>query len=254
VKADKTSRLSARGLKKSYKGRCVVDRINLELVQGEVVGLLGPNGAGKTTSFNMIMGLTAADEGEVVLDDQEITSWPMYLRARAGIGYLSQEPSVFRRLSVKSNLLLYLEEAGTRGEAGQERADKVIAEFDLGKVAGSMASTLSGGERRRLEIARAMIQNPSFLLLDEPFSGIDPLAVEDIRAQIGRLSQAGIGLLITDHNVRETLSSCDRAYIVKDGKIIEEGSPSEIASSERARALYLGDRFRLDQESGRETL
>jgi lipopolysaccharide export system ATP-binding protein len=254
VSGEQKSKLNARGLRKSYKGRCVVDGINLEVVQGEVVGLLGPNGAGKTTSFNMIMGLTAADEGEVMLDSQPITSWPMYKRARAGIGYLSQEPSVFRRLSVRANLLLYLEEAGTRGEAGQERAGKVITEFDLGKVADSLASTLSGGERRRLEIARAMIQNPSFLLLDEPFSGIDPLAVEDIRVQIARLSQSGIGLLITDHNVRETLSSCDRAYIVKDGKIIEEGSPTEIASSERARALYLGDRFRLDQETGQETL
>ncbi len=247
----RTGRLVAQGLKKSYKSRCVVDGIHLEVTQGEVVGLLGPNGAGKTTSFNMVIGLTAVDEGEVLLNDTPITSWPMHSRARAGIGYLSQEPSVFRRLSVSANLQLYLEAKGIKGEGGRQRAQEVIAEFDLNKVAGSMASTLSGGERRRLEIARAMIQNPKFLLLDEPFSGIDPLAVEDIRVQITKLSQAGIGLLITDHNVRETLSTCDRAYIVKDGKIIEEGSPSEIAASKRARALYLGERFRLDQETAK---
>ena len=242
--------LRARGLKKSFKGRCVVDRVDFEVDRGEVVGLLGPNGAGKTTSFNMVMGLLEADEGSVLLDDSDITSWPMYLRARAGIGYLSQEPSVFGGLIVRDNLLLYLQATRTpKAEAGT-RADQVVAEFELDRVAGSYASTLSGGERRRLEIARAMIQNPSFLLLDEPFSGIDPLAVEEIRSQIEKLKNSGIGLLITDHNVRETLSSCDRAYILKDGKIIEEGKPAEIAGSDRARALYLGERFRLEEPEG----
>ena len=240
-------RLKALGLKKSFKGRCVVDRVNFDVGEGEVVGLLGPNGAGKTTSFNMVMGLLEADEGRVLLGDKEITAWPMYLRARAGIGYLSQEPSVFRSLSVCDNLLLYLQATRVPKSDAQERVERVVSEFELDKVADSNASTLSGGERRRLEIARAMIQNPSFLLLDEPFSGIDPLAVEEIRLQIEKLSQSGIGLLITDHNVRETLSSCDRAYILKDGKIIEEGKPAEIAGSERARAMYLGERFRLEE-------
>ena len=243
-------RFKARGLKKSFKGRCVVDRVDFEVGQGEVVGLLGPNGAGKTTSFNMVMGLLEADEGSVLFNDRNITAWPMYLRARAGIGYLSQEPSVFRGLSVRDNLLLYLQATRTPQGDAEKRADQVILEFELDKVAGSYASTLSGGERRRLEIARAMIQNPSFLLLDEPFSGIDPLAVEEIRLQIMKLSQSGIGLLITDHNVRETLSSCDRAYILKDGKIIEEGKPAEIAGSDRARAMYLGERFRLEESDG----
>jgi len=247
VKAATIEKLEARGLKKSFRRRCVVDGVNFAVGRGEVVGLLGPNGAGKTTSFNMVMGLLEADEGSVMLDDRDITSWPMYLRARAGIGYLSQEPSVFGGLSVRDNLLLYLQATRTPRADAVKRADQVVSEFELDKVAGSYAATLSGGERRRLEIARAMIQNPSFLLLDEPFSGIDPLAVEEIGSQIRKLSQSGIGMLITDHNVRETLSTCDRAYILKDGKIIEEGKPAEIAGSERARALYLGERFRLEE-------
>jgi lipopolysaccharide export system ATP-binding protein len=250
VNAASGQRLKAQGLKKSFKGRCVVDRVDFAVSQGEVVGLLGPNGAGKTTSFNMVMGLLEADEGSVMLNDRNITTWPMYLRARAGIGYLSQEPSVFGGLSVRDNLLLYLQATRTPKPEAEKLTGQVVAEFELDKVAGSYASTLSGGERRRLEIARAMIQNPSFLLLDEPFSGIDPLAVEEIRSQIEKLSQSGIGLLITDHNVRETLSSCDRAYILKDGKIIEEGKPAEIAGSERARTLYLGERFRLEEPEG----
>jgi lipopolysaccharide export system ATP-binding protein len=242
--------LKALGLKKSFRGRCVVDQVDFQVGRGEVVGLLGPNGAGKTTSFHMVMGLLEADEGKVLLSGEDITTWPMYLRARAGIGYLSQEPSVFRGLSVRDNLLLYLQTVRKPKEEAIQRVDRVVSEFELSKVAGSNASTLSGGERRRLEIARAMIQNPSFLLLDEPFSGIDPLAVEEIRLQIEKLSKSGIGLLITDHNVSETLSSCDRAYILKDGKIIEEGTPAEIAGSERARALYLGERFRLQETDG----
>jgi lipopolysaccharide export system ATP-binding protein len=244
-----TGQLVAVGLTKSFRGRCVVNDVHFTVAQAEVVGLLGPNGAGKTTSFHMVMGMLPADKGKVEFRGTNITSWPMYERARAGIGYLSQEPSVFRRLSVRSNLLLYLEAQGVRGEEAARRAQTAIDEFELGTVADSMASTLSGGERRRLEIARAMIRCPSFLLLDEPFSGIDPLAVEEIRIQIKRLSESGIGLLITDHNVRETLSSCDRAYIVKDGRIIEEGIPAAIAASKQARALYLGDRFRLDGET-----
>jgi lipopolysaccharide export system ATP-binding protein len=223
-----------------------VDRVDFEVGAGEVVGLLGPNGAGKTTSFNLVMGLLEADEGKVFFCDRNITAWPMYLRARAGVGYLSQEPSVFRGLSVRDNLLLYLQATRVPKEDAEKRVDRIVVEFELDKVAGSYASTLSGGERRRLEIARAMIQNPSFLLLDEPFSGVDPLAVEEIRLQIKKLSQSGVGLLITDHNVRETLSSCDRAYILKDGKIIEEGKPAEIAGSKRARAMYLGEHFRLE--------
>jgi lipopolysaccharide export system ATP-binding protein len=247
VSATSGKKLKAAGLKKSFKRRCVVDRVSFEVGEGEVVGLLGPNGACKTTSFNMVMGLLEADDGRVLLGDKDITAWPMYLRARAGIGYLSQEPSVFRGLSARDNLLLYLQAAGVPAKDAEKRVDQMVAEFELDKVADSNASTLSGGERRRLEIARAMIQNPLFLLLDEPFSGIDPLAVEEIRLQIGKLSRSGIGLLITDHNVRETLSSCDRAYILTDGKIMEEGKPAEIVGSERARAMYLGKRFRLEE-------
>ncbi len=237
--------LIAQGLVKAFRGRRVVDGIDLAVGPGEVVGLLGPNGAGKTTSFHMVMGLLASDAGQVFVRGKEVTGWPMYRRARAGVGFLSQEPSVFRRLSVEDNLLLYLEAAGRRGSEARQRVDAVIEEFELDRVRASLARTLSGGERRRLEIARAMIQDPAFVLLDEPFSGVDPLAVEEIRSQIERLAAAGIGLLVTDHNVRETLSTCTRAYIVKDGKIIEEGPPAAIASSERARALYLGERFRL---------
>ena len=240
-------------LVKAYKGRRVVDKVCLSVEPGEIVGLLGPNGAGKTTSFHMIMGLIRSEGGQVHNRGTDITQWPMYKRARAGIGYLSQEPSVFRKLTVRQNLLLYLQAQNKSDNKAKPqdsaRVDQLIEEFALEKVKGSQAATLSGGERRRLEIARAMIQNPSFLLLDEPFSGVDPLAIEDIRCQIDRLSDSGIGLLITDHNVRETLSTCNRAYIVKDGKIIEEGSPQAIARSEQARALYLGEKFRLDEEA-----
>jgi lipopolysaccharide export system ATP-binding protein len=225
----------------------VVNGVSFSVDAGEVVGLLGPNGAGKTTSFHMVVGLLHPEAGQVWLSGQELSSWPMYRRARAGLGYLSQEPSVFRKLSVIDNLLLYLEAVGVKGKLAKEKAEQAIAEYDLGKVTLAQATTLSGGERRRLEIARAMIQNPRFLLLDEPFSGIDPLTVDEIQRQINKLSAAGIGVLITDHNVRETLSICHRAYILKDGKIIEEGSPVSIASSEKARSLYLGERFRLNE-------
>ncbi len=240
-------KLEAAGLVKAFRGRRVVAGVDLAVGPGEVVGLLGPNGAGKTTSFHLVMGLLRADAGRVFVRGREVSGWPMYRRARAGVGYLSQEPSVFRQLRVRDNLQLYLEAAGVRGAAAGRRVDAALARFELQRVAASRAETLSGGERRRLEIARAMIQGPAFLLLDEPFAGLDPLAVEEIRLQIRSLSEMGIGLLITDHNVREALSSCHRAYIVKDGKIIEAGSPEEIAGSERARALYLGDRFQLDE-------
>jgi lipopolysaccharide export system ATP-binding protein len=241
-----TEGLDAVGLVKAYGGRRVVDGVDLGVRPGEVVGLLGPNGAGKTTTFHMIMGLVRPDFGQVRLGALDLTRWPMHRRARAGVGYLSQEASVFRRLSVRDNLRVYLEACGQRGRAAEERVEQSLAEFDLGRLAEALGATLSGGERRRLEIARAMIQQPRFLLLDEPFSGVDPLAVDEIRSRILRLARAGVGLLLTDHNVRETLSTCDRAYIVKDGKIIEEGAPAAIAQSPRARASYLGARFRLD--------
>lgn len=239
--------LSATDLVKSFKGRRVVDGVSFDVAPGEIVGLLGPNGAGKTTSFNMVMGLIKADGGKVSLGDREMTAWPMYRRARAGIGYLSQEPSIFRRLTVTDNLLVYLQAAGISGSRAAELAQRAIEEFDLKQVAKAGAATCSGGERRRVEIARAMIRGPKFLLLDEPFSGIDPLAVGEIRRQIERLSREGIGMLVTDHNVRETLSTCDRAYIVKDGRIIVAGTPAQIAASEKARALYLGESFRLEE-------
>ncbi len=244
-----TDALSAAGLAKSFKGRRVVDGVSFDVAPGEIVGLLGPNGAGKTTSFNIVMGLLKAEAGKVTLGGQEITSWPMYKRARAGIGYLSQEPSIFRRLSVSDNLLVYLQAAGVSGAQADERVQQAIEQFDLTLVADAAAATCSGGERRRVEIARAMIRGPKFLLLDEPFSGIDPLAVGEIRRQIERLSREGIGMLVTDHNVRETLSTCDRAYIVKDGRIIVTGTPAEIAASEKARRLYLGEDFRLEETS-----
>jgi lipopolysaccharide export system ATP-binding protein len=241
--------LSAAGLVKSFKGRRVVDGVSFAVAPGEIVGLLGPNGAGKTTSFNIVMGLLRADAGKVALGELEVTSWPMYKRARAGIGYLSQEPSIFRRLSVSENLLVYLQSAGVFGAQADKRVQRAIEEFDLTQVAHAGAATCSGGERRRVEIARAMIRGPRFLLLDEPFSGIDPLAVGEIRRQIERLSREGIGMLVTDHNVRETLSTCDRAYILKGGRIIETGTPAEIAASDKARTLYLGKNFRLEETS-----
>mgnify|MGYP001204048178 CR=1 FL=1 len=241
--------LRAEGLIKAYRGRRVVDNLDLRVAPGEVVGLLGPNGAGKTTTFHMMVGLLHADAGRVHLRGQDISGWPMHRRARAGIGYLSQEPSVFRRLSVEDNLRLVLQLHGRKGKEASAAITKAMEEFDLGRVAGQKAASLSGGERRRLEIARTMIQGPAFVLLDEPFSGVDPKTIDEIRQQIGDLSRSGIGLLVTDHNVRETLSTCHRAYIVTDGRILEEGTPTQIAGSDRARALYLGERFRLD---GRE--
>ena len=237
--------LSARGLSKSYKNRQVVSSVDLELTSGEVVGLLGPNGAGKTTSFYMVVGLVRPDQGEVFLDRQDLTPLPMHQRARMGISYLPQEASVFRKLTVEQNLLAILETVERSRAVQQERKDRLLEDFRLQHVAKTYGYALSGGERRRVEIARALVLEPKFILLDEPFAGIDPIAVLDIQGIIGELKQRQIGVLISDHNVRETLGVCDRAYILNEGCILEQGSPDEIAHSPRARAIYLGDKFRL---------
>jgi lipopolysaccharide export system ATP-binding protein len=231
---------------KTYSGRTVVDHVSISVNSGEVVGLLGPNGAGKTTTFYMFVGLVRADSGAVVLNGQVITDEPMYLRARRGIGYLPQEASVFRKLTVEQNILAILETISelSRSER-RERLESLLSELGLTALRKSLASSLSGGERRRVEITRALARSPKFILLDEPFAGIDPLAIQDIQLIVERLKKKGIGVLITDHNVRETLGICDRAYILIDGKVLEEGHPEQIASSERARRYYLGDSFSL---------
>lgn len=241
----KSAGLCATGLVKSFRARKVVKGVSIEVRAGEVVGLLGPNGAGKTTIFDMIVGLCPPDEGAISLGDEVITDLPMYRRARKGIGYLPQESSVFRRLSVENNILAILEMLDySRAERGA-RVDALLTELDLCHIRTSMAYALSGGERRRLEITRALATNPSFMLLDEPFAGIDPIAVADIQQIITRLKDKGIGILITDHNVQETLSITDRAYIINEGLILEAGSPESIVKSETARAVYLGERFKL---------
>ncbi len=237
--------LRAEGLVKSFRSRKVVKGVSVEVEAGEVVGLLGPNGAGKTTIFDMMVGLTQPDEGTIALDGEMITALPMYKRARKGIGYLPQESSVFRRLSVQDNILAILEMLDYSRSERAERVDSLLKELDLGHIRTSMAYALSGGERRRLEITRALATSPSFMLLDEPFAGIDPIAVADIQQIITRLKSKGIGILITDHNVQETLSITDRAYIINEGLILESGSPDSIVHSETARAVYLGDRFKL---------
>jgi lipopolysaccharide export system ATP-binding protein len=238
--------LRAEGLVKSYRGRRVVDGVNLEMRTGEVVGLLGPNGAGKSTTFNMVVGMVRPDEGRVALGDRDLTRLPMYRRARAGIGYLPQDASIFRKLTVRENFLAVLEGQKISRDEMHARAEELIREFGLGKVADSRGETLSGGERRRCEIARSLIPRPTYILFDEPFAGVDPINVGEIQKQIADLKNRGLGVLITDHNVRETLGICDRAYIIASGKILEEGTPAEVASSERARAMYLGENFRLD--------
>jgi len=240
-----THRLAAQGLCKTYKGRQVVQSVDLEVASGEVIGLLGPNGAGKTTSFYMVVGLVRPDRGKVFLDQQDITDFPMFQRARAGISYLPQEASVFRKLTVEQNLLAILESLDLSANARIERMQKLLDDFRLGHVAKSYGYALSGGERRRVEIARALVIEPAFILLDEPFAGIDPIAVMDIQNIIGQLKERGIGVLISDHNVRETLGVCDKAYILNEGQILEFGLPAEIAASSRARAIYLGEKFRL---------
>jgi lipopolysaccharide export system ATP-binding protein len=239
-------KLQGLDLSKSYRGRKVVDNVEIEIGQGEVVGLLGPNGAGKTTTFYMIVGLARPDSGRVVLDGAEITDLPMYLRARSGISYLPQEPSVFRQLTSEQNLLAVLETLPLTPEQQRDRLEELLAQMGLETVRQSKAYTLSGGERRRLEIARSLTLQPSFILLDEPFSGIDPLTVKDLQDLIRELSRSGIGVLITDHNVRETLTVTDRAYIVNHGKIMKRGTPIELSNDPEVRRVYLGDNFRLN--------
>ncbi|HLN85916.1 MAG TPA: LPS export ABC transporter ATP-binding protein [Candidatus Limnocylindrales bacterium] len=236
--------LRAVSVAKAYGGRRVVDGVSLEVNGGEVVGLLGPNGAGKTTTFHMLVGLVQPDEGQVVLNDEELTGLPIYQRARSGISYLPQESSVFRRLTVADNLLAILQTLDLSSSEQQERCDALMTMLGVSHLATHKAFTLSGGERRRVEIARALVLSPFFLLLDEPFTGIDPIAVTEIQKIIRRLITSGIGILITDHNVRETLGICDRAYIVNAGTILEEGTPEIIAASAKARKFYLGEGFR----------
>jgi lipopolysaccharide export system ATP-binding protein len=241
-----TNVLSARQISKSYQSRQVVRDVSLKVMSGEIVGLLGPNGAGKTTSFNMIVGLIPTDDGKIYLDETELTHMPMDRRARLGVGYLPQEASIFRKLSVAENIMAILQ---TRPELSdtqqQQRMEKLLQEFHVSHLRDNLGASLSGGERRRVEIARALAMDPLFLLLDEPFAGIDPISINDIQHIIQRLSAAGLGILITDHNVRETLGTCHRAYIVNDGHIIAAGTPPEILANHRVRQVYLGDNFRL---------
>ena len=240
------SALHARGLSKSFRGRKVVDRVSFDVNPGEVVGLLGPNGAGKTTSFHCVVGLLHPDEGEVHLGGQDLSGLPLHRRARMGLGYLPQEPSIFRKLTVRQNLLLVLEGQGVHGDEARGRTDDVLQEFELLRVADSLGEQLSGGERRRTEIARALLAEPRFLLFDEPFAGIDPIAVHELQRLIGKLRERGLGVLISDHAVRETLGICDRAVLLVEGRLLEAGTPPQIAASERARAVYLGERFKLE--------
>ncbi len=238
--------LRTEGLTKSYGGRTVVRNVDLSVASGEVVGLLGPNGAGKTTTFYMTVGLAAPDTGRVILDGQDVTDDPMYIRARKGIGYLPQEPSIFRGLTVEENLMAILETLGLDAATRRSRLQELLAELNLTPLAQAPAHTLSGGERRRAEITRALVVSPKFILLDEPFAGIDPIAVTDIQKIIFHLKDRGIGVLITDHNVRETLRITDRAYIVHAGSIFRSGTPDTLAADEEVRRIYLGTEFRLD--------
>ena len=240
------STLRTHELTKSYSGRTVVRGVSLDVNAGEVVGLLGPNGAGKTTTFYMTVGLTAPDSGRVTLDGVDLTDDPMYLRARKGIGYLPQEPSIFRGLTVEQNIMSILETLDLSAADRRTRLRELLAELGLTPVASSAAYTLSGGERRRAEITRALVMNPRFILLDEPFAGIDPIAVTEIQKIIAHLKDRGIGILITDHNVLQTLKITDRAYIVTDGVIFRSGTPAALASDEEVRRIYLGSDFRLD--------
>ncbi|MES9862734.1 MAG: LPS export ABC transporter ATP-binding protein [Candidatus Thiodiazotropha sp. LLP2] len=238
------SQLQAVALEKQYHKRKVVDGVSLNLNSGEVVGLLGPNGAGKTTSFYMIVGLVQADQGRIYLDEEELTDLAMHKRARMGIGYLAQEPSVFRRLNTAQNIMAILENRkDLDAQARREHCDKLLEEFGIEHLRDSMAMSLSGGERRRLEIARALSMQPAFVLLDEPFAGVDPIAVIDIKRIIQHLKELKIGVLITDHNVRETLDICDRAYIINAGKVLAEGSTKEILNNQEVRSVYLGENF-----------
>ncbi|HCB13151.1 MAG TPA: LPS export ABC transporter ATP-binding protein [Gammaproteobacteria bacterium] len=240
------AQLVAREIVKHYRKRVVVDAASLTVASGEVIGLLGPNGAGKTTCFYMIVGLIHCDEGRVLLDDRDLTHLPMHARARLGVGYLPQEPSVFRRMSVLDNVLAILETRRELSRAERRaRAEELLHELHVGHLQGSSGISLSGGERRRVEIARALAANPAFILLDEPFAGVDPLSVLDIQRIISHLSDRGIGVLITDHNVRETLGICDRAYILSEGRVIAEGDSTAILANQQVRQVYLGESFQL---------
>ena len=232
-------------LVKSFRGRTVVAGVSISLAAGEVEGLLGPNGAGKTTTFYMVLGLLKPDRGRVMLNGEDITELPVYKRARKGLGFLSQEPSIFRKLTVEQNLMAVLEILDLTTEERRRRLESLLQELDLTHLAKSKAYTLSGGERRRAEITRSLVTSPNFMLLDEPFAGIDPIAVADIQAIIARLKEKGIGVLITDHNVRETLQIVDRAYLIYEGQVLVSGTAHQLASDERAREIYLGDRFSL---------
>lgn len=243
--AQNRSTLYTEGLTKGFNRRMVVKGVDVAVSSGEVVGLLGPNGAGKTTTFYMVVGLTRPDSGQVFLDGQPITELPMYQRARRGISYLPQEPSVFRRLSVRDNLMAVLETMPLEQVRRRERVEELLSEFRIEHIANSKGFALSGGERRRVEIARALATNPAFILLDEPFAGIDPIAVIDIQNIITALKGKGLGVLISDHNVRETLGVCDKAYIMSAGEVLECGDPVQISQSKKAREIYLGDKFKL---------
>lgn len=244
----KNMKLYTKGIKKSYKGRDVVKGVSVEVKQGEIVGLLGPNGAGKTTSFYMIVGLVKPDEGNVYLDDTEITKLPMFKRSQMGIGYLPQEVSVFRKLSVEDNIMAILEMGEMSKKERKDRLEELLNDFSLNHVRKNLGSRLSGGEKRRTEIARALATNPKFVLLDEPFAGVDPIAVEDIQSIVADLKKRNIGVLITDHNVQETLSITDRAYLLFEGEILRSGTATELANDEVVRKVYLGQNFELRQK------
>ena len=235
--------LKIRNLVKSYRSRKVVNKVTMEIKQGEIIGLLGPNGAGKTTTFYMVVGLTRPDDGQVFLNDEEITNFPMHKRAKKGVSYLPQEPSVFRKLTVEENLLAVLETQKLSTFDRKKKARSLLRELNILHIKDSMAYSLSGGERRRVEISRALATSPIFILLDEPFAGIDPIAVADIQSIVSQLKSRGIGVLITDHNVRETLSITDRAYIINEGEIISSGSPHQIVQDKKVKQIYLGDQF-----------
>lgn len=240
--------LRADNLIKKYKGRKVVDNVSVQVSQGEIVGLLGPNGAGKTTSFYMIVGLIKPNDGEIFLDQQNITDLPMYRRAKLGIGYLAQEASVFRKLSVEENIMAVLEMRNISKAEQKEKLESLLEEFSLGHVRKNLGMVLSGGERRRTEIARALAVDPNFVLLDEPFAGVDPIAVEEIQSIVAQLKKKDIGILITDHNVNETLSITDRAYLMFEGKLLKSGTAEELAADEQVRRVYLGQHFELKRK------
>jgi len=239
--------LETKDLVKRYSGRTVVDHVSFTVSQGEIVGLLGRNGAGKTTSFRMTIGMINPDGGSVVFEGMEVTNMPMFKRARRGMGYLSQEPSIFQRLTVRQNIMAIMETLNLSRHVRHEKCDQLLEQFGLMRLAGQLAKTLSGGERRKLEIARALVTNPTMILLDEPFSGVDPIAVEDLQREIRGLKDRGISILLTDHNVRETLTVTDRSYIINNGKVLREGHPRDLINDELVRKTYLGHTFRGDE-------